>query len=160
MSRSRPHHYRRRCPSFRTRKADTPSRPLQACPPTQPPFPTQEMDCPGMHRDSGCPQLSASAEASAITIVSRTRRADVIGRAVWVTHHPQGSLSMERAIELAQQLYRITRELTQLFPGRSFTPDGHLVGSLGEVWAQHLFDLELLPNSFETHDAKARGWCR
>jgi len=46
-------------------------------------------------------------------------------------------------------------ELEGLFPGRKFTPDGHLVGSIGEVLAAHLYDLELLPASAERHDAKA-----
>ena len=52
-------------------------------------------------------------------------------------------------------LYKIVSELEASFPGRRFTPDGHLVGSIGEVLAQHHFDLELLPASTETHDAKS-----
>lgn len=34
---------------------------------------------------------------------------------------------------LVQRLYRITSELEELYPGRHFTPDGHMVGSIGEV---------------------------
>lgn len=52
-------------------------------------------------------------------------------------------------------LYKIVSELEASFPGRRFTPDGHLVGSIGEVLAKHDFDLELLPASTETHDAKS-----
>jgi hypothetical protein len=37
---------------------------------------------------------------------------------------------------------------------RKFTPDGHLVGSLGEVIAQKEFDLELLSMSNKGPDAK------
>jgi hypothetical protein len=44
-----------------------------------------------------------------------------------------------------------------MFPGRRFTPDGHLVGSIGEVLATHYYGLELLPNSFQRHDAKTLG---
>jgi hypothetical protein len=37
----------------------------------------------------------------------------------------------------------------------SFTPDGHLVGSLGEVIAAHRYGLTLLPSSSPDHDAIA-----
>jgi hypothetical protein len=63
---------------------------------------------------------------------------------------------MERAVQLLVDLYKIVDELEKLFPGRHFTPDGHMVGSLGEAWAQWIFDVELLPGSAETHDARAR----
>ena len=36
---------------------------------------------------------------------------------------------------LVQDLYSIVDRLEELFPGRRFTPDGHLVGSIGEVLA-------------------------
>ncbi|WP_155253486.1 DUF6998 domain-containing protein [Bradyrhizobium japonicum] len=32
-------------------------------------------------------------------------------------------------------IYRAVAELEALYPGRKFTPDGHLVGSIGEVIA-------------------------
>ena len=38
---------------------------------------------------------------------------------------------------LVEELYRLIRRFEQLFPGRHFTPDGHLVGSIGEVIAAH-----------------------
>jgi len=47
------------------------------------------------------------------------------------------------------------KKLEDLFPGRKSTPDGHLVGSLGEGLASHKYGLDLLPNSTELHDAKA-----
>ena len=50
-------------------------------------------------------------------------------------------------------LYRIVDRLQTLFPGRKFTPDGHLVGSIGEVIAARMFGLELLPASAPDHDA-------
>jgi len=40
-----------------------------------------------------------------------------------------------------------------MFPGRKFTPDGHLIGSIGEVIAAHMYGLTLLSNSTEGHDA-------
>ena len=51
-------------------------------------------------------------------------------------------------------LYRIVDRLQDLFPGRKFTPDGHLVGSIGEAVAARMFDLSLLRASAEAHDAK------
>lgn len=42
-----------------------------------------------------------------------------------------------------------------MFPGRKFTPDGHLVGSLGEVLAAHRYGLTLLDASAPVHDATA-----
>jgi len=56
---------------------------------------------------------------------------------------------------LVKTLYRTVDRLEQLFPGRKFTPDGHLVGSIGEVVAAHTYGLELLPASAEIHDAIA-----
>ena len=56
-----------------------------------------------------------------------------------------------------RKIYRIVGELEQLFPGRRFTPDGHLVGSIGEVLAQHMYDLKLFTASHETHDAESRS---
>ena len=57
--------------------------------------------------------------------------------------------------ELLASLYRIVERLEVLFPGRKFTPDGHLVGSIGEVIAARMFGLELLPASAPDHDAIA-----
>ena len=44
---------------------------------------------------------------------------------------------------LVADLHRVVDALEQLHPGRKFTPDGQLVGSLGEVAAGALFDIEL-----------------
>lgn len=51
------------------------------------------------------------------------------------------------------ELFNITKELEKLYPGRKFTIDGHLVGSIGEVLVADKFNLTLLPNSTKTHDA-------
>ena len=64
------------------------------------------------------------------------------------------SNSIDQLPEIIKSLYRIVGRLDQLFPGRRFTLDGHLVGSIGEVLAAHYYGLELLPNSYQNHDAK------
>lgn len=55
-----------------------------------------------------------------------------------------------------QKLFEITRNLEREFPGRKFTIDGHLVGSIGEVIVAENYGLELLPNSTQTHDARSK----
>lgn len=55
---------------------------------------------------------------------------------------------------LIGRLYELVAQLEALFPGRRFTPDGHLVGSIGEVVAAHRYGLELLPHSARGHDAR------
>lgn len=57
--------------------------------------------------------------------------------------------------ELLSQIYAIVHELETMYPGRKFTPDGHMVGSLGEVLAEEKYDIELLPTSTPDHDAVA-----
>ena len=52
-------------------------------------------------------------------------------------------------------LYQIVKQLEELYPGRPFTLDGHLVGSLGEVIAKQHFGLALYPPSHPAHDARA-----
>lgn len=44
-------------------------------------------------------------------------------------------------------IYRAVDELTLKYPGRKFTPDGHLVGSIGEVVAAEALNLILYPAS-------------
>ncbi len=57
--------------------------------------------------------------------------------------------------EIVRDLYRVVGQLEVMFPGRPFTPDGHMVGSLGECLAAYYYGLELLPCSFPSHDARA-----
>ena len=56
---------------------------------------------------------------------------------------------------MVSQLCSLVDHLEDLFPGRKFTLDGHLVGSIGEVLAASMYGLELLPASAETHDARS-----
>lgn len=51
------------------------------------------------------------------------------------------------------KIYEATVELERLYPGRKFTPDGHLVGSIGEVVAAEALGLTLYPMSRAGHDA-------
>jgi hypothetical protein len=65
-------------------------------------------------------------------------------------------MTEERKILLPSAVAAIYEAVTRLkfeFPLRSFTPDGHLVGHLGEVIAAKEFGLTLLPNSHPGHDA-------
>ena len=55
--------------------------------------------------------------------------------------------------EKIKEIYVITHELEQMFPGRHFTPDGHMVGSIGEVLVASRYGLKLLTSSAKTHDA-------
>lgn len=57
--------------------------------------------------------------------------------------------------EKIKALYAISRELEHLFPGRHYTPDGHMIGSIGEALASSWYGLELFEASAKTHDAKA-----
>ena len=63
---------------------------------------------------------------------------------------------MKKTISLPSQvaaIYRSVKELEVLYPERKFTPDGHLVGSIGEVIAARALDLTLYPMSRKGHDA-------
>jgi hypothetical protein len=50
-------------------------------------------------------------------------------------------------------IYRAVADLEKLYPGRKFTPDGRLVGSIGEVIAAEHFGLTLYGMSKTGHDA-------
>lgn len=56
---------------------------------------------------------------------------------------------------LLRQLYAVVDRLEALYPGRKFTVDGHLLGSIGEVVAEYSYGLVLSPLSTEGHDAIA-----
>ena len=58
----------------------------------------------------------------------------------------------ERIAALIDDLFRITGELTAL-TGRSFAPDRHLVGSMGETIAADAYGLALTPHSEKWCDA-------
>lgn len=58
-----------------------------------------------------------------------------------------------------EQLISIVNDLEKTFPGKRFTLDGHLLGSIGEVFARYYYgiDLYLNDNSHKCHDGKKNG---
>lgn len=56
-----------------------------------------------------------------------------------------------------QKLISIVKELEKDFPGRHFTLDGHLVGSIGEVMAAYYYGIELYSASAVAHDGEIDG---
>ena len=65
---------------------------------------------------------------------------------------------MDKSQELTSiinELYELTTRLEKMYPGRHFTPDGHLVGSIGEVFAAERYGISLFTAGCETHDGKA-----
>ena len=63
---------------------------------------------------------------------------------------------MSEIAEKIREIFRIARELEEMYPGRHFTPDGHMVGSIGEVIAAEEYGLELFEASHPVHDARAQ----
>ncbi len=62
-------------------------------------------------------------------------------------------LDEKRFPELIRELYRLVAQLEEMFPGRPFTPDGHMVGSLAECFAEYYYGLNLYACSNSGHDA-------
>ncbi len=63
-------------------------------------------------------------------------------------------MDLDEVPRLIGRLYDIVDRLEELFPGRKFTPDGHLIGSIGEVIAANLYGLELLPPRAEASSGR------
>jgi len=63
---------------------------------------------------------------------------------------------MDETPHIVKGLYDIVDRLEKNFEGRKFSLDGHIVGSLGEVLSAYRYDLSLLRNSTESHDAVAK----
>lgn len=59
------------------------------------------------------------------------------------------------AYEKITELLHIVGELEKSFPGRHFTLDGHLFGSIGEIMSAYYYGIELYEASAPTHDGKA-----
>jgi hypothetical protein len=62
-------------------------------------------------------------------------------------------LDENRFPELIRELYKLVAQLETMFPGRPFTPDGHMVGSLAECFAEYYYGLTLYACSNSGHDA-------
>ncbi len=68
-------------------------------------------------------------------------------------------MDTERFPILIKDLYRTIGELEAMFTTadgkkRHFTPDGQMVGSIGEILAAYHYGIELFPASHEKHDGK------
>ena len=69
-------------------------------------------------------------------------------------------LHAEKWTEVAQrlsQLYQIVDRFEEMFPGRKFSPDGHLLETLGKVIAEYMFDVELVPTGRGNAEFEARA---
>ena len=66
-----------------------------------------------------------------------------------ITHSKE---KMELVRGKIQELIKIVSDLETVFPGRHFTIDGHLVGSIGEVMAAYYYGIDLYDASTERHD--------
>ena len=64
---------------------------------------------------------------------------------------------MNRIRKQIQKMIQIVSELENDFPGRHFTLDGHLVGSIGEVMAAYYYGIELYRASEAAHDGEIAG---
>lgn len=62
-------------------------------------------------------------------------------------------MSVDKIPDLIRKVYSVVVELERLFPQRKFTPDGILIGSIGEVLAAYHYGLRLLPQNSANHDA-------
>ncbi len=62
-------------------------------------------------------------------------------------------LDEQRFPELIRDLNRIVAEREAMYPGRPFTPDGHMVASLAECFAEYYYGLNLYACSHPGHDA-------
>ncbi len=58
---------------------------------------------------------------------------------------------------LLRRIYEIVDELEEMFPGRHFTPDGHMVGSIGEAIAAFHYNISLFTASAKGHDGSVDG---
>ncbi len=65
--------------------------------------------------------------------------------------------SIEGVKQQVQELISIVNSLELQFPGRHFTLDGHLVGSIGEVMAAYYYGIELYTASAVAHDGEVDG---
>jgi hypothetical protein len=63
----------------------------------------------------------------------------------------------KRFPEIVASLYSLVAELESMFPGRRFTPDGHLVGSIAEALAAYHYGITLSAASAECHDGVCDG---
>ena len=61
-------------------------------------------------------------------------------------------MDLVRFPKLLRDIYAAVDELKHMFPGRHFTPDGHMVGSIGEAIAAYYYGITLFTASAKGHD--------
>ena len=66
-------------------------------------------------------------------------------------------MDKEQFPKLLRAIYDAVDALETMFPGRHFTPDGHMVGSIGEALAQHHYKIRLSAASAYCHDGTCEG---
>lgn len=66
-------------------------------------------------------------------------------------------MNQSKFSKLLKQIYSAVAGLERMFPGRHFTPDGHLVGSLGEAIASHYYGITLYPASHAVYDGRIKN---
>ncbi len=64
--------------------------------------------------------------------------------------------NIRRVPGLVRRLNKVVKDLEGAFPERTFTLDGHLVGSIGDVIAADAFGLRLLSQNETGHDAMTK----
>jgi hypothetical protein len=60
----------------------------------------------------------------------------------------------EKVEKLIRQIYTAVRGLNKIFPERPFTPDGHMVGSIGEMYGTEYYGIKLLGITEPIHDGE------
>jgi hypothetical protein len=66
-------------------------------------------------------------------------------------------MDVVRFPEILRAIYALSSELEAMFPGRHFTPDGHMVGSIGEALGMYYYGIRLYPASNADHDGECEG---
>jgi hypothetical protein len=58
-----------------------------------------------------------------------------------------------------KELISVVARMQKSYPSRRFTLDGRLVGDIGEILAEQIYDLKLFNGQHVKHDAKSRIGC-
>ncbi len=62
---------------------------------------------------------------------------------------------IEKLKNIITELHNSVEALTTLFPQKKFTLDGRLVGDIGEVIAESIYDIKIFDKNMPYYDAKA-----
>lgn len=68
-----------------------------------------------------------------------------------------GNENIKSLKEKVCELLRIVDKLESEFEGRKFSLDGHLLGSIGKVFAKYIYDIDLAKASNKLHDGEVDG---